>query len=823
MIIILTDCHNSNMVMLNEIVINGSKHTGNTMFGGNLHLMMFSVLQENTLRKHTNILIANSIFLNGIGLCSPRPTEFECSSGGLTFLLTQENFPGITIVINRCKFINNKAQSGGGVKLSGQLRQNTRIHIKESIFSRNTAILNGGGIAMVINNFRSSLKISESVFSYNTAEFNGGATYTSLRTHFSYDKCTFIGNEARFGAAVYSNQCYPAITNCTFKHNTCRINTALTDMEIDETGTIDVREGISLLIENVKITNNDCRGIYLYETGLNLFGKSLLKGNHARQSDGGAILFDCLVSFTTFAVFYTESNATLSIINNTADGYGGGVAIRRNCGGTGICFFKIEPPTNKITISMKHNLATKGGDAIYGGDLEYCNLWDILDITERNTSSAVSSLPYQVCICSDDFPQKHTCSHSMQLHAYPGQRFQVPLVCVGQYNYSSPCKLQAHLEIISIGSIADEAHLQKIATECKQLYYSIETQHTNYTERLSLTIVKEQDSNYLWKSQTISTVIEIIIKVCPPGFTQNNNDRKCICTDYLTSKGITCNIDEERLYKTSSMWVGNYSGDVLVHQVCPFDYCKSNFTRVNPFNQQDQCDFNRSDVPCGACRPGLSLVLGTSLCKECSNIYLLLLIPFALAGVVLVVLLLKCNLIVSTGTINGLIFYANIVQATQTAFFPVATDNKFVSILFVFVAWLNFDLGIETCFVNKLNTYYRTWLQFIFPLYIWTIVGLLILISRYSIKVSKWTGSNTVSVLATLFLLSYAKLLRTTFNTFSSTALTDVNGMPTSLWLLDGQYTFLEWPHSMLFTAGLVILLVHILPFTVLLLTAPVL
>ncbi len=105
----------------------------------------------------------------------------------------------------------------------------------------------------------------------------------------------------------------------------------------------------------------------------------------------------------------------------------------------------------------------------------------------------------------------------------------------------------------------------------------------------------------------------------------------------------------------------------------------------------------------------------------------------------------------------------------------------------------------------------RTWLQFIFPLYIWTIVGLLILIS---INVSKWTGSNTVSVLATLFLLSYAKLLRTTFDTFSSTTLTDVNGTPTTLWLLDGRYTFLEWPHSLLFVAGLFILLAHILPYT---------
>ncbi len=47
--------------------------------------------------------------------------------------------------------------------------------------------------------------------------------------------------------------------------------------------------------------------------------------------------------------------------------------------------------------------------------------------------------------------------------------------------------------------------------------------------------------------------------------------------------------------------------------------------------------------------------------------------------------------------------------------------------------------------------------------------------------------------------------------------------MTTSLWLLDGRYTFLGWPHSLLFTAGLVTLLAHILPFTILLLTAHIL
>ena len=80
-----------------------------------------------------------------------------------------------------------------------------------------------------------------------------------------------------------------------------------------------------------------------------------------------------------------------------------------------------------------------------------------------------------------------------------------------------------------------------------------------------------------------------------------------------------------------------------------------------------------------------------------------------------------------------------------------------------------------------------------------------------------------MSVLATLFLLSYAKLLRVTFDAFASTSLTDANGTTTLLWLLDGDYVFLQWPHSLLFTAALVTLLGHIVPFTALLLVSPIL
>ena len=159
----------------------------------------------------------------------------------------------------------------------------------------------------------------------------------------------------------------------------------------------------------------------------------------------------------------------------------------------------------------------------------------------------------------------------------------------------------------------------------------------------------------------------------------------------------------------------------------------------------------------GECKSGLSLALGSSKCFQCTNLHQFLLLPFALAGVALVLLLLICKLTVAAGTINGLIFYANIVTVNRAIFFPPNQTN----ILTVFISWVNLDLGIEVCFFDGMDEYSKTWLQFIFPLYVWSLVVLIIIASEYSSKISRLFGSNPVAVLATLFLLSYGKLLRT--------------------------------------------------------------
>ena len=70
----------------------------------------------------------------------------------------------------------------------------------------------------------------------------------------------------------------------------------------------------------------------------------------------------------------------------------------------------------------------------------------------------------------------------------------------------------------------------------------------------------------------------------------------------------------------------------------------------------------------GKCTQTFSLALGTNL--QCSDDYLWLMVAFASVGVALELLLLVLRLTVAVGTINGLVFYANIFAMNSATFSP---------------------------------------------------------------------------------------------------------------------------------------------------------
>ena len=321
----------------------------------------------------------------------------------------------------------------------------------------------------------------------------------------------------------------------------------------------------------------------------------------------------------------------------------------------------------------------------------------------------------------------------------------------------------------------------------------------------------------------LPVILQVPIESCPIGFSITTSPPYvCTCHTKLVGMGLhACEIVNHTgwIYRMGTIWISssfspNETNSFVGHPYCPYNYCKTDNVSVSLESPDTQCALNRAGVLCGGCRANYSLALGTSKCLPCDNNNISLLIFFCVAGILLVLLIKLLDFTVSNGPINGLILYTNIIWVNKTILVKHFEDTKFLHIT---MAWLNLDFGIETCFFNGFNGYWKMWLQFVFPVYVWFITIAIIVASHYSSRASRLFGNNSVPVLATLILLSYTKLLRTIITTFGFTVI-DYPQNQTVVWSFDGNIPYFGTAHAFLFITALAVLLLW-LPFTAILFT----
>ena len=667
-------------------------------------------------------------------------------------------------------FIGNSANSDGGAIIAVF---NIALSFNgASNFAHNSAE-SGGAVAMAYNvkiNFNGTNK-----FISNSANSDGGAIFTAANISLSITgTSSFSSNSALQGGAISAN-----------------VNSTLT------------------FSGNISFTNNG------YNT------------DTLRDSHGGAMYLaissTCVILPQT-NVFWEDNHANLGgaiyVLNVNPFIYCKVARIARYIPKEE-CFFQFTG--QKLSYSLdaqldfKNNSADDAGSVLYGGAVDNCKLtgqdplpsgevFDMLVHYENDiTTSSISSDPFQICPCENNHPN---CSKSnMTLFIYPGETFQVSVVAVGQREGIAP---------VAVGSRMDRGRL---------LHFQYVQQTTKTCTTLNYTVLSKQDvSIELYPSGPCSTrsnklLLQLSIsQSCPLGF--SIDEISCICEPTLQKYTNHCNITNGigQITRSSDekFWVGYDKSQrlVLVHPHCPFDFCVSHKVAfpLNSTLSDLQCKHNRSGFLCGHCKDGYSLVLGTSQCRKCNNRHLVLLIPFVIMGIKLVFLLLVCKLTVATGTLNGLVFYANIVGVNRTIFLPAESADVFS----VFIAWLNLDFGIEKCFYDGMDAYSKTWLQFVFPVYIWALVVLMILVSHYSQRFANLLGNNPVPVLATLILLSYTKILRTLITVVYFTFL-EYPTYSRVVWLHDANIDYIVGKHTPLFLVAMLIILTLFLPYTLLL------
>ena len=292
-------------------------------------------------------------------------------------------------------------------------------------------------------------------------------------------------------------------------------------------------------------------------------------------------------------------------------------------------------------------------------------------------------------------------------------------------------------------------------------------------ERENICIIIQRYSSFSLQIDFYVTVNEY----CPPGFNLSE-EGYCNCTSALHDHGYKCNIDTRNFTSPLYHWTGyqqdnSSNATILFVTNCPPGYCDPGF---HSFNLNDSitdlsCHNNHTGILCGQCKKNYSAVFGSDVCYDnCTDLYLLALPMYALAGLILVVLLFALRLTVATGTINGVIFYANILGLSMD---QLTRDyhGPYLTFLHIVISLLNLDLGFPLCFYEGMTTTAKVGFQFVFPVYLWSIVVGMIIIANHSVRVSNLISKSSVQVLATLFYLSFSKLLRTVIDILNHTTL----------------------------------------------------
>lgn len=580
----------------------------------------------------------------------------------------------------------------------------------------------------------------------------------------------------------------------------------------------------------------------------------VIEGNKAQL--GGGVYLEGASKLVVYL-----SNSTFKFKGNTAD-HGAAIYVddstkfdtcfttSANVTPASECFFNVMD-FSAVTSNTKavesfiidHNGATYNGSSIFGGLLDRCTphtlragigntlltgtiveenlnglayLQKVSDI-EKSTKS-IASLPTRVCFCIDREINCDMRTRSVQVRK--GEPFMVEVVAVDQM--TSPVYTRIFSSVSSAESSLDRDRRFRIGASCTNITYSIRSPY-EFEEVILYAEGPCRDAN----PSRLTVSVTFSPCTCPIGFehtiSDNDTDCECECNPLISDHIEDCNATTESFVRKDSSWIShvfqNNQSTFIVCERCPFRYCRrplsendSIIINLNSDIAADaQCSEGHTGTICGICAPNYSVSLAHKRCLPCSEFWYLIFAAIVvltiLAGLGLVIGILAINFTVAVGTINGFIFYANIVDVYDSTFLPLKTSTFPVLI----IEWLNLDPGIDVCFIKDIDLYWHTWLRLVFPAYIILIVIVIIFVSDRSLRFSKLIGKrNPIATLATLVFLSFTNVLETTVVSLRLTTLTYLSTdgyYDETVWLPDGDIKYLKGKHIPLFIVAFILVI----------------
>ena len=738
---------------------------------------------------------------------------------------------------------NNQATHVGAVLIAFKNTSIQNIGLSQMIIEKNIipytnsfslsagvtiiSVLGPGNFALE----HSFLSITTSNISFNQAHKGGGILmhfqpYSDPNIFFELSNCNFVGNQAYLlGSAMLID------TSKLIRHHSLaqtffrvRMNTVYAAKNSGPLLSIPVQFDVSVFafkptrleieIFSSKFFNNTGSVFYVYGSRISIFGYFLCTNN---TSKSGSCLHLAGLSWIqttekTFCIF-SHNKALLS----------GGAIYGDNLGiPFDICTIAPKTRSERVIMKFENNLASLDGRDIKSHNLYNCSLlFDVHISMEQGTYEFYKKvLQFNQSLntsISSTVNRLYTTANETHLKMFSGQTIHIPLIAVDAAN--NPV-----YTTVMLSTYPSNSH--QWITEGESIYNVYANVKNILKFKLASTTITKSTGKiavHTTSFPSVNLIFKVSIFPCPKGFSASSINHSCDCSPFLkhVDKRITCDVQNVTIALPHSSWFGIIKNNDLGYVEafsynCPPEYCKHTSIFNPSTNLQDPlCKHNRTGIMCGQCAEGLSLVFGSDECHQCSNLWVLSLLMYALIGMGMVVILFSIKFTVSSGMIGGMIFFANVALISLHS--DLLSKQLYAQIIKILMAFLNLNIGFSVCFYNDMNNLSKMALNFAFPLYLWCIVLGLVLISRYSTKVANLTVGSSVQVLATLVQFSFSKILLAVCDTLTSSSIliSSNNYSSFSAWYFEGNMKYFAGKHLVLCLVSLAFLLLFILPFLI--------
>ncbi len=645
--------------------------------------------------------------------------------GGLSIQLSGKSDFN-TFTIRDCTFRANEANWGGGLYIviqdysSHNIINLLNLTIQDNVCKH----FGGGGVdlgyntALISNN---TVRFDYCTFERNRAVYGGGIRFFSNRREQSdllnvleFYHCNWTQNEAKYGSAIdiaphvweilsRGFLPVPVFHNCEFRSNAVTVENSYTGYE-NGRGSMMLTDFNAIFSGFIIFEGNSGSALYLSSSIITTRPETICEFVGNDGFEGGAIAFVGLS-----ALFVMENNS-FTFNENTALRRGGAIyeynIDKHNFVSSRSCFIQyhgsIDSKNSNVTFVFKDNYAKiaegnqtecyAAGHDIFSPSLQTC-------IVACNHPTEGNERVTHHYAHSDTF----TCVGTFIFHgadikchlSTSGGKFQInETMFLGENQYFQlyPGR-EANLPISVINYYYQTIDAVYYATLSQNVSSVTFGQPYTYISNRKVRLNGQPGTDSVLRLQKLGyrelrLNINISLLECPPGYILDDTE-KCVCSASNSNTSflpiLQCDYKLFQGHLQKGYWFGfNKNTHKFEYGYCPGGYCNydhfdqnSVLPKTKEMLDKDVCGIYRTGRLCGECRENYSVHYHgiNHQCrdnKSCDYGWLLYIVSELFPLTVLFVLATVLNISLTSGTVNGFIFFSQVIDSI-----PV-TGNSFI-------------------------------------------------------------------------------------------------------------------------------------------------